>query len=131
LINLLPEPKRIRDDNALSEAFDKICFMPTSENIDSELLMDIAKLRFWNYKEIDFCTDCCDSKGLIKLIIAAGLDGIETENEELFKSQGYHLLIENSAIILRYENKAGFINGITSIKQLLKKDGNLYKLPCC
>jgi len=131
MINLLPEPKNVRNDNAFSKSFSKIYFSPKANNIDADLLLDIAKLRFWNYKEIDIYTDSGDFEGSIKLDVIAGLDGIETKNEDLFKSQGYNLSIKNSEIILRFENKAGFLNGITSLKQLLKKDGDKYKLPCC
>ncbi len=100
-------------------------------SVDADSLLDIAKLRFWNYKEIDIYNSGCDQKNSIRLNIASGLAGIKSENETLLKSQGYVLLIANDAITLRYENKAGFINGITSIKQLLIKDGDHFKLPCC
>ncbi len=131
MINLLPEAKVLRDDDAFSQAFRKICFTPTEKVQDVELLLDIAKLRFWNYQEIDICKDCSGQDGFMKLEIMADLNGIEAENKELFKAQGYNLVITKDAVTLRYENKAGFINGITSVKQLLKKDGDAFRLPCC
>lgn len=131
MINLLPEPKVVRDDKGFSKSFNKLCFAPTVHGTDSGLLLDIAKLRFWNYKEIEIYSGRCEREGSIELIISRGLDGIKTEDETLFKSQGYHLLISKDAVTLKYENNAGFINGMTSIKQLLQKDGGNYKLPCC
>jgi len=131
MINLLPEPKKIRDDNAFSKTFGKLCLPPAAQMADLQELLEIAQLRFWNYKEIDFYTESSDCQDGIKLNIIANLDGVQADNQDLFKTQGYYLLIEKDVITLRYENKAGYINGITSIKQLIQKEGNKYKLPCC
>jgi len=131
MIILLPEPKALRDDHAFSKAFHKLCFAPSADVQDADLLLEIAKLRFWNYTEIDIYMGQCDKQASLQLTVSCSLAGIQTENETLFKSQGYALLIAHDAITLRYENKAGFINGITSIKQLLIQDGDTFKLPCC
>jgi hypothetical protein len=134
MINLLPEPKIIRDDESFSKSFDGICLTSEDDAIDLASLRDIAAFRFWNYKDIELkIGDCADSDGMT-LHLAVGLDDFEVEEgaEGLFKSQGYHLLIEDQAITLHYENKAGFINGLTSVKMLLQEAGEgVYHLPCC
>ena len=130
MINLLPEPKVLRDDNTFSKAFSRIWFAPVDVK-DASLLLEIARLRFWNYKEIDISNDKCSDDDCIKLEVIHGLEGIETENDKLFKSQGYNLVITKDGITLRYKHNAGFINGITSIKQLLQKGEGSFKLPCC
>jgi len=131
MINLLPEPKIIHDANTVTKSFRGIYFSPAAGIKDSNELLEVAKLRFWNYKEIEIVAGNDPPENCIKLIVISSLDGIKSDHDELFKSQGYYLLIDKNEITLKYENKAGFINGITSIKQLLKKDNELFVLPCC
>ena len=133
MINLLPEPKKIRDDNVITNPFDKINLKALNSEINTDDLLDLAKLRFWNYKDIPIITENKTNGAGITLIVQDSLDGVETENERIFKSQGYYLIIKNNEIMLKFEHKAGFINGLTSIKQLLKEDetGDGYFLPCC
>lgn len=131
MINLLPEPKILRDNELLSKSFDKICIISKTKEVELNSLLEIAKLRFWNYEDIEILNDRCDDDGSIKITIDKGLDEFEVEDSELFVSQGYYLLIEKEQITLKYENKAGFINGITSIKQLIQNKNGAYQLPCC
>lgn len=126
MINLLPEPKQVRDYNGFTETFKEICFQ--SDDAD-ETLVDLARLRFWNYKEISIRAGQCTSG--IALHIVRSLNGIKTDNEQLFIAQGYRLEITEDAVTLSFENKAGYINGVTSLKQLLIRDDNGYKLPLC
>lgn len=131
MINLLPEPKQLRDRGGLTQPFNKIRF--TAEGgADAASLVELAKLRFWNFKEIDFCR-CCDAcEDSILLRVVPSLGGITADLQELFLSQGYHLNIAPTEITLRYENKAGYINGMTSIKQLLRQEeGKGFRLPLC
>lgn len=124
MINLLPEPKTLTEKGGFTKAFININF----ESLDKELI-EIAKLRFWNYKEIGICES--GGNDAIALRINPTLEGIKAENENLFKSQGYCLDIDKNIITLSFENKAGYINGITSIKQLLIAENGEFKLPLC
>lgn len=124
MINLLPEPKTLTEKGGFTKAFININF----ESLDKELI-EIAKLRFWNYKEIGICES--GGNDAIALRINPTLEGIKAENENLFKSQGYCLEIDENIITLKFENKAGYINGITSIKQLLIAENGEFKLPLC
>ena len=133
MINLLPEPKRLVDKFALTHKFSSIQI--TSESADSSTLedyRDLAALRFWNYPEIPFgiAADNAENDGII-LFIDQNLNGIEVEDQDLFQSQGYQLIITPDQITLNYENRAGLINGLTSIKQLLVPTGDAFQLPCC
>lgn len=122
MINLLPEPKKIEDRNCFSVPFSNL-------RIDSynSGLLETAVKRFWNYKGI---FDETNNKTVtIKLVNS--LEGIETSNKELFLSQGYSLEIDKENIILFYENKAGYINGLTSIKMLINDKDDNFILPCC
>jgi hypothetical protein len=131
MINLLPQPKTIRDDGELTNSFHTLCFSVQGKGSDSDLLFDLAQLRFWNYQDILLKSASPGGEGCLPLIIVEGLDGIASDDEALFRAQGYYLLIEKEAITLRYEKKAGLINGITSVKQLITDSGDGFRLPCC
>lgn len=133
MINLLPEPKIIRDENAFSDTFDEISLLPASDNFDDEWLLDVAQLRFWNYPSINISMGETESENNIKLTIFSDLDGISVnqDDKDLFVSQGYYLNIKEDEIVLKFIDKAGFINGITSIKQLIQEKNSAYVLPCC
>jgi len=128
MIQLLPEPKTIRDDGGVTAPFSRIRVRYVSE-ADPARLLSIARLRFWNRGDIELSPDA----GGDALVLTAirSLSGIETKNEVLFRAQGYALLIEGADVILRYESDAGYINGITSLKQLLQGGSGLYRLPLC
>jgi len=122
MINLLPEPKRLVDKKKLSKEFKKLKI----ETNDVELL-EIAKKRFWNYQAIFDENE----KNNITIELFPKLKTKITENTELFRSQGYCLEIEEKKIKLYYEQRAGYINALTSIKMLLQEHNGTFVLPCC
>lgn len=124
MINLLPEPKHIIDNNQYTKSFRNLTVDCPSP------LRQLAKLRFWNYSDI-IGEDLPEEKSTFKIIVKDSLDGFTADNLTLFKEQGYHLCIKQDNAVLYYENKSGFINGITSLKVLLQKKGKGYILPCC
>ena len=129
MINLLPEPKHCQDFDGLTKLFEHICFV--AEDGDASRLAELARLRFWNYGDISLCR-CCDTcEKSIVLRVVPSLEGISAEQQELLLTQGYHLTIMPGEITLHYESNAGYLNGITSIKQLLRLDGGGYRLPLC
>jgi len=143
MINLLPEPKRLRDNAGLTQPFSTLCFK-TESGADAATLMELAHLRFWNYNPnspifhgprshgaIGLCKCCEACNESLLLHIIPSLEGISADDQEIFVSQGYYLNITSDSITLRYEGKAGYINGITSIKQLLQPEGGMYRLPLC
>ena len=125
MINLLPEPKVLRDLQRHTKAFK--CFRMTGGHDE---LLDTAVLRFWNYPDIHFHQGPQTVES-IELETLDRLDDTDHPDRHLFISQGYQLIISSEKIKLKYENKAGFINGVTSIKQLLAKAGESYELPLC
>ena len=131
MLRLLPEPKRAIENNGYTRSFKalSICFENLTEEEKSQYL-EIANLRFWNRKDLPI-NENDTSEDALKVSVIQNLDGIETENNDLFLKQGYYLKIENNAVVLKYKEKAGFVNGITSLKQLLEKDGNGFILPLC
>ena len=118
MINLLPEPKILRDDNGFTQLFNRF-LLQTDSNLE-ESLLEIANLRLWNHDDIEVCTDSCNDD-CIRLQVIPSLEGINTDNEELFYSQGYYLNVTEREIILKYENRAGYIYGITTLIRLLQR----------
>jgi len=131
VLKLLPEPKRVVESNGYTRSFNalSISFENLTETEKAQYL-EIARLRFWNRKDLSIYENET-SDDTIKVSVIPGLDGIETENNDLFLKQGYYLKIENNNVILKYKEKAGFVNGITSLKQLLEKDKDGFVLPLC
>ena len=130
MINLLPEPKQLKDLGGLTKPFSQI-FFEADAGVDTEALADIAKLRFWNYPKLTFCHCCEPCEDCIPMRAVPSLSGVTADNAELFKAQGYQLSIAPDGITLKYGTKAGFINGVTSLKMLLREADGGYRLPLC
>lgn len=132
MVNLLPEPKYLTETGGYSNCFAQIGMQIIGEQGDLDDLLELVKIRLWNYKEIGIYTKEGIREKEILLIAKKTLEGIEVEEKDLFLSQGYDLRISENEIVLSYENRAGFINGITSVKQILAQteEGD-YKLPLC
>ena len=128
MITLFPEPKFLQEKDGVSLSFRSLCLSFSDRENAGELLA-IASMRFWNYNDILVCGCGACSEGYPVLVVR-GLDA-PTEQEDLFRAQGYQLIITEQKATLKYENNAGYINGITSLKGLLIKADAAYKLPCC
>jgi hypothetical protein len=123
MIQLLPQPKRLSDRQRVSKKFSTIQL-----DTDNPDLQELARYRFWNYPDI--LKEGGSSCMTISLI--SSLDAKQADDPQLFSSQGYILEISESAIRVSYEQRAGFLNALTSIKMLLQvqEDGSSV-LPCC
>lgn len=118
MINLLPEPKEIKDLEKQSIKFLGIKF-PKKE-------FELAEDRFWNYKGV--ISDC----GEFKVKVTNELPKVRVKNAKLFNSQGYTLTIKEKSAEICYEGHEGLVNAITSLKMLIKKeDDGTYSLPQC
>ena len=131
MINLLPEPKHLIEKQGSTRPFYKICLNSEEKNLDLNELLEITELRLWNYKEIKTAVGEGSDDGEMPVHIILSLNGLNAEQPELFKEQGYDLDIREEEIILKYENRAGFINAVTSLKMLLKESDGAYYLPLC
>ena len=131
MINLLPEPKWIKETGAYSRYFQGICLMPEQGSLEDETLLELAILRNWNYKNLNMRLGEPVQPDEIALHIIPSLDQFETENEELFCQQGYALTIQKNEIMLYYAERAGYINALTSLKQLYHSTEEGVCLPQC
>jgi hypothetical protein len=127
MINLLPEPKKIREDSGFTEPFKQISLKSMFNVSETDAFLEIVRLRLWNYQDIVVS----NVPGGLVVTLISSLDGIQSENERLFREQGYRLTIKRDGVTLQFAKKAGFINGITSLKQLLVPEKSCYTLPLC
>ena len=131
MINLLPEPKWIKDAGAYSRCFQRICLVPERGVLDEKVLLELATLRNWNARQVELRLGEPLRPDEIKLHIIPSLDQFEVEKKELFYEQGYALTIEENEISLYYANRAGYINALTSLKQLYHSAEEGTCLPQC
>jgi len=129
MINLLPEPKQLRETGGQTAAFRQLALSAGQGFLDQDALLELARLRFWNYPELPISADRADDAFSLRLVFS--LDGYSAEKEDLFLAQGYVLNITETEITLRFAARAGYVNGLTSVKQLLHKDGGSFRLPLC
>lgn len=127
MINLLPEPKKLIEEGGRTSLFN--CIAITAAQ-DKEYVLDVAQLRFWNHNDIEIL-DGASGEGALRLDVIASLEGVQAEEPEKLKAQGYELVITVGGATLKYEQHAGFVNGITSLKMLLQKEEAGYTLPLC
>lgn len=132
MINLLPEPKQIIEIGGFTKLFDRLSLGQSDNSQNQQELLELMRLRFWNYAELPIMQGKDGSGEGFTVKLLSSLEGIAADKLELFREQGYDLEIKEEEALLRFENKEGFINGVTSLKLLLKEDENGYfKLPLC
>ncbi len=131
MLKLLPEPKRAVENRGYTTSFRNIGIgLEALPSPEKQEYLEIARMRFWNRKELGIVPEG-GSEGCIEATIIPSLANIEADGGDLFLKQGYYLNVDRDAIVLKYQNKAGFINAITTLKQLLKKNGDGFALPLC
>ena len=144
-MNLLPEPKYSSEYPGFTRAFTRLTLTAKMQKLDFDRLEKIAALRFWNYHDIQIGgASGAEIAASVTITLIDSLDTLPEHTHlsgtalappenagELFRTQGYFLEIQNESAVLRFETYAGFINGITSLKQLLIQEGPAYKLPLC
>lgn len=125
MIRILPEPKRVIEYEGFTQAFQGICLDGGDE------LRELLQLRFWNYPEISIKKKEEADASCLTVHTVKSLEGIESEKPELLKEQGYDLEVGENGMTLKYETNAGFIQGATTIKLLLEKEEEGFRLPLC
>ena len=130
MINILPEPKKIEEKGGMSNRFTGIFINGDQYEENLNELLELTKLRFWNYPEIEITSGKREEEYALTLV--PSLTGIASEKPDLLKEQGYDLDVGKTGAVLKYESTVGFINGVTSLKLLLKDThGEGYELPLC
>ena len=116
MINILPQPKHVQELGGTTGVI-------RSFRVSDPEILDLCRLRFWNCPDVRFVTEGGD----IAIKFIKDLSGVESDKPKLLAEQGYALEVSSDIVTIRYEGRAGLINGITTLK-LLRKDG---LLPLC
>ena len=126
VIDLLPEPKVVHEDGNKTKKF-KNLWLKSEQGISEELIA-LSRERFWNYQEVKINET---EENILEVMLVDSLDNIDSDQKKLFQEQGYDINISKENVILRYENSVGFLNGMTTLKQLLEKSKDSFVLPIC
>lgn len=126
VIDLLPEPKVVHEDGNKTKKF-KNLWLKSEQGISEELIA-LSRERFWNYQEVKINEM---EENILEVMLVDSLDNIDSDQKKLFQEQGYDINISKENVILRYENRVGFLNGMTTLKQLLEKSKDSFVLPIC
>lgn len=126
MIDLLPEPKVVHEDGNKTKKF-KNLWLKSEQGISEELIT-LSRERFWNYQEVKINET---EENILEVMLLDSLDNIDSDQKKLFQEQGYDINISKENVILRYENRVGFLNGMTTLKQLLEKSKDSFVLPIC
>ena len=124
MIQLLPEPKMAEDFEKTTININAIYFCGEI----SDELRKLARERFWNYQDIKINEASEDN---FKVTAVHALPDIEVEDDILYREQGYDLEIQEDHAVISYETRIGFINAVTSLKQLIWNESAGYVLPVC
>lgn len=126
MIDLLPEPKVVHEDGNKTKKF-KNLWLKSEQGISEELIA-LSRERFWNYQKVKINET---EENILEVMLVDSLDNIDSDQKKLFQEQGYDINISKENVILRYENRVGFLNGMTTLKQLLEKSKDSFVLPIC
>lgn len=128
MIRLFPEPKECIDNGGFTPEFQSLnCQMGnTSKEFSEEELKEIIQFRFYDKKDVELF----NRDGFVVEALPS-LEGVSSHKPEMLKLQGYQLIITKEKSVVRFESREGFINGVTSLKRLLKKQGGHYTFPLC
>ena len=132
MIQLLPEPKEVKEYGSETVPFSGIILKDINGAAINTELVELAKERFWNYQDINISTE--DSENSLTVFLQNSLHSLpilQSDKQELFHDQGYELDIQNDQAVISYKTKIGYINAITSLKQLLDEKSGSYILPTC
>src|SRR5699024_3071432 len=124
MYDLIPMPKKYKNNYGNSKLFSTINFQ-----IKVDLLFDpisLGKKRFWNYSDIAF-TKNVPKVGAIDVILRVQTEvPMNVDRNDLYEKQGYTLEINKETIELSFMRKDGFINGLSTLKQLIEDTENQF-----
>jgi hypothetical protein len=128
---LIPIPKIVTEDICKTKKFRHINFVEETESNRTDL-KEILGNKFWNYKDVEIHLNCNEELDCYRVILNISEKCHEAVvNEELFKKQGYVLNVLPDHCEICYMNEDGLINAISTFKQLMIKNEDVYCLDCC
>lgn len=121
MYGLIPMPKHYKDKNERTKVFHTINFS-TNEALAFDPV-ELGKMRFWNFEEITFTVNEQSDQAIDVVLRVQSEVPEEVDRTDLYKKQGYTLEVNQDQIELDFIEKDGFINGLSTLKQLIEETG--------
>ncbi len=118
---LIPEPKQITIFELETIQFSSIYIAPTDIIDDAK---DILKRKLWDVEGLSIGDE-------LRITVEEFFEFPAEAPKDLFLKQGYALVVSKNGVLLQCDTKQGFVNGISTLKQLMKKNENGYQIQCC
>ncbi len=128
---MLPEVKDLRKGGGKTSKFNCIKLDAETTVLSDDNLRELLEMKLWNYPEIKIVEPEHEGKTSLMLKLKVGLGKFQTDNKLLFKKQGYFLEVKSNEVQLFYEERAGLVNGLSTLKQLFEEVNGAYYLEYC
>lgn len=119
MYGLIPMPKHYKDKDEKTKAFQAINFI-TKEALAFDPVK-LGKMRFWNFEEIIFTVNEQSDQAIDVILRVQSEVPEEVDRTDLYKKQGYTLEINQDHIGFDFIEKDGFINGLSTLKQMIEE----------
>ncbi len=125
---LIPLPREYTAKEGRSMPFRNLCFQLDGK-LDTGDAKALIQNKMWNYSDIGLAFDDADESYRISLSSDAVLpDGADAQ---LFALQGYTISAGVKSCDIRYTERAGLVNALSTFKQLFEKGEGGYFIDCC
>ena len=125
---MLPEAKVYKKGEGRTKAFSGVWIEVEKAEFSLPDIKALFEIKLWNYPDIFVSQSNHHQDSCLKVVIKQGLDDPTVENTVLFQKQGYRIEIKENHAEIIFGQKAGLVNGLSTLKQLFKKDENKYYL---
>jgi len=124
MYGLIPEPKVYDYDKDKAYAFKGFNIVLSELRDKVSDIRDIFRMKMWNYKDVLLRFDSNADQHIDIILNDTLPEKKVVDNLELYNKQGYILEIENNKIRVYYAQRAGLVNALSTLKQLIQKDEN-------
>lgn len=114
-----------------TKTFKELCFKIDNTE-DKERIQTLIGRKMWNYQNIPLHFEGADGRGDVYTVaLKGGAAAPEGANRELFTRQGYTLKVESDGCEIGYAAHDGFVNALSTLKQLFVKQDGGYAMDFC
>jgi hypothetical protein len=120
-MTIMPEPKSVRADGGFSKKFDSVSFRPSTGSLAD--VKKLFELKLWDLPDIGVDL----SNPFIIELVRTDTVPDSVDDAELYRKQGYTLIISDDKAEIQYTEPDGLINAFSTWKQTVVNSGELYK----
>lgn len=120
MYGLIPMPKHYERKDEKTKAFQYVNFV-TNTDLSFDPIK-LGKMRFWDYEKIMFSKNKQTEQTIDIILNLQSEVPKEVDKRSLYTKQGYSLDVQYNQIELGFITKEGFINGLSTLKQLIEEN---------